>query len=535
MAEIRVQDEQGNIHVFPDGSTPEMIAKALNVKAPNPANPYGLSAQDFTDLKQIRAAMPAGDPRAAKVDTLLGGQPQTLAQKVRAKFPGVYDDLSDSELEQKVIAKYPQYADMQGTPAPNAGANQQPSFAERLVSSYNPGATEFADKHPILGPAVRFLDAAGGAMLSIPSSLYHAAADPLTSQEEQEFQGHTRIPGEVALERLTGAPLVRGAQTYANPETRPTLKQAMSVLPEALGQGTGSYVGSELAGAGAKTAAKPLASLLEKSASAQYLKALAPTTKTNKFTAQKIAPEMMQRGVSGSLESIKARAGAALEDVGPQIDEAIQNIPQAKKLAIQPVIDALEQYKQEGVVNGVKVDPNLVNKATQLQKIVKQLGPDVSYESLNRVRQIWDKSVARAGGYQGKSLAEGSMVDAMREGANAIRSELAKDQPDIAKLNSEYSFWSKVNQVVGDTITRRSGAEGAVFPKLAGIGGAATGHTPMGVAMYALGRIIQSPRWRTFSAIKKTQLASAIAAGDAATITKLAGIGASAYGAQQEQ
>jgi len=372
-------------------------------------------------------------------------------------------------------------------------------------------------------------------MLSIPSSLYHAAADPLTSQEEQEFQGHTRIPGEVALERLTGAPLVRGAQTYANPETRPTLKQAMSVLPEALGQGTGSYVGSELAGAGAKTAAKPLASLLEKSASAQYLKALAPTTKTNKFTAQKIAPEMMQRGVSGSLESIKARAGAALEDVGPQIDEAIQNIPQAKKLAIQPVIDALEQYKQEGVVNGVKVDPNLVNKATQLQRIVKQLGPDVSYESLNRVRQIWDKSVARAGGYQGKSLAEGSMVDAMREGANAIRSELAKDQPDIAKLNSEYSFWSKVNQVVGDTITRRSGQEGAVMPKLAGIGGAATGHTPMGVAMYALGRIIQSPRWRTFSAIKKTQIANAIAAGDAATITKLAGIGASAYGAQQEQ
>jgi len=36
----------------------------------------------------------------------------------------------------------------------------------------------------------------------------------------------------VGIERLTGASLVRGAQTYANPATRPTLRQAASVLPE---------------------------------------------------------------------------------------------------------------------------------------------------------------------------------------------------------------------------------------------------------------------------------------------------------------
>ncbi len=36
MPDIRVRDEQGNIHVFPDGSTPEMIAKAMGVKPPSP-------------------------------------------------------------------------------------------------------------------------------------------------------------------------------------------------------------------------------------------------------------------------------------------------------------------------------------------------------------------------------------------------------------------------------------------------------------------------------------------------------------------
>jgi hypothetical protein len=35
MPEIRVTDEQGTVHVFPDGSTPEMISKAMNLKPPD--------------------------------------------------------------------------------------------------------------------------------------------------------------------------------------------------------------------------------------------------------------------------------------------------------------------------------------------------------------------------------------------------------------------------------------------------------------------------------------------------------------------
>ena len=33
--------------------------------------------------------------------------PDTLAQRIRAKYPGVYDDLSDTDLEAKVDAKKP--------------------------------------------------------------------------------------------------------------------------------------------------------------------------------------------------------------------------------------------------------------------------------------------------------------------------------------------------------------------------------------------------------------------------------------------
>src|SRR5437667_10599711 len=154
---------------------------------------------------------------------------------------------------------------------------QQPSFGDKLTAGYNPGATEFDEKHPILGKPARYLDQLGGAVLGLPSSIYHAVADDPTEQEQQEFQGHTRLPGELAIERLTSAPLVRGAQQWADPNTRPTFGEAMSVLPEALGQGTGSYVGADLLGKGASAVTKAAVPLLEKSAKTQYMKALSPT------------------------------------------------------------------------------------------------------------------------------------------------------------------------------------------------------------------------------------------------------------------
>jgi hypothetical protein len=361
------------------------------------------------------------------------------------------------------------------------------------------------------------------------------------SNTTQKIGGIGEQVGEMAL---TGGPLKAGAEALATklPFLGKMAAPLLRVGAEAVNTGSNAALHGEPVGPSAATGAGGaalgeslpfVAPMLKKSAVGQYLKALSPTKAQNKVLAQRVVPGLIDRGVSGSLEGINETASAALEDVGPQISDAVKNIPQAKKLAIQPVLDSLESYKQEAVVNGVKVDPDLVNRATQLQRIVKQLGPDVSYSSLNRVRQIFDAKVARSGGYAGKTLSEGSMVDAMREGASAIRSELAKDSPDIAKLNKEYAFWSNVQQVVGDTIQRRSGQEGALMPKLAGIGGAATGHTPMGVAMYALGRVVQSPRWRTFSAVAKNRIANALAAGDAATVTKLIGRGASAYGAQQ--
>lgn len=57
-----------------------------------------------------------------------------LAAKVRAQYPGVYDDLDDAALEAKVVAKYPEYQDLAAPPAAAPPAKPAPSMMETLMS-----------------------------------------------------------------------------------------------------------------------------------------------------------------------------------------------------------------------------------------------------------------------------------------------------------------------------------------------------------------------------------------------------------------
>src|ERR1700736_5124912 len=75
MPEIRVEDTQGVVHVFPDGSTPEMIASALGVKPPN------------AEANSI-AALPNA-AQQARTSLLRGSH---LTRGVEGLYPGTIDD-----------------------------------------------------------------------------------------------------------------------------------------------------------------------------------------------------------------------------------------------------------------------------------------------------------------------------------------------------------------------------------------------------------------------------------------------------------
>src|SRR4051812_11119895 len=92
MPEIRVQDEQGNIHVFPDGSTPEMIAKVMNVRPPS-SSPTDMANAALAQSGIKVSAPPDNYPVPHEVERLggiLNPGPVTLPPKNRP-LPGSFE------------------------------------------------------------------------------------------------------------------------------------------------------------------------------------------------------------------------------------------------------------------------------------------------------------------------------------------------------------------------------------------------------------------------------------------------------------
>lgn len=65
------------------------------------------------------------------------GQGGTLAQRVRAKYPGAYDDMDDASLEKAIVAKYPQYADLAKQPSGQPGIGELVSPSGSLQGDIN--------------------------------------------------------------------------------------------------------------------------------------------------------------------------------------------------------------------------------------------------------------------------------------------------------------------------------------------------------------------------------------------------------------
>lgn len=112
---------------------------------------------------------------------------------------------------------------------------QAPSTYSKLTSGYNQNAEDFAQNHPLIGPVVRFLDAAGGAAMATPEGVYDAL----------------RHPSDTAKAALSSI------AAWKDPAVR---KGALSVLPEALGQGVGNVAAGEAMAPAASAVAKAVPS-----------------------------------------------------------------------------------------------------------------------------------------------------------------------------------------------------------------------------------------------------------------------------------
>ena len=136
-AEVRAQLSPAENAVLKD---PEDIIVAKLGGAPgmkivtDPKDPdFGLPSYDYFGIAKGRARPPDLDAAGHPIGKPPEADPQTLAQAVRAKYPGAYDDLSDAELESKVRAKYPTATAANPQPVATPPAYQHAASITRTI------------------------------------------------------------------------------------------------------------------------------------------------------------------------------------------------------------------------------------------------------------------------------------------------------------------------------------------------------------------------------------------------------------------
>jgi|SRR5215831_20879530 len=100
-----------------------------------------------------------------------------LVEKIRAKYPGAYDDMDDAALTKAVLKKYPQYADLTAAPM-----SKPPDMIQKQEFD-NPASPNFRGGNTIPG-AYEGMNASGdegqaAAMTGAGAAVAAAAAVPL--------------------------------------------------------------------------------------------------------------------------------------------------------------------------------------------------------------------------------------------------------------------------------------------------------------------------------------------------------------------
>ena len=244
---------------------------------------------------------------------------------------------------------------------------QTPGFFKRLFSGYDPGAQEYAEKHPVLGVPVRALSAAGGALLGTAPAVYHAFADAPTEEEKARYAEGERAAGEapgtetsglkrvgLGIRRLAVDPVVEAGKAYASGEVTPG--GALGVLPEALGTAAGSIAGSEVLNAAGRVATAPAESVVSGVKNAGQ-----------KAAAAAINPVLEKTGVGARVPVPEAPTGSAQPFVR-KVTGVESSVKDAVKAAGKEQVADLEK-------NAAARD--LVAKRAELAKTVDQQSADL--------------------------------------------------------------------------------------------------------------------------------------------------------------
>lgn len=146
-----------------------------------------------------------------------------LVTKIRAKYPGVYDDLNDAQLTNAMLAKYPEYSDLAAPPIAKPTVSMQPvpeNFAERVIGNE---ADAYYHAAPLVKEGVK----------TLANDVYDVSTPNIATQIYRKLKGLPnsldKLPEKMVMGWLTAGGLPEG-------EVAPkgeALAERLQNLPEA--------------------------------------------------------------------------------------------------------------------------------------------------------------------------------------------------------------------------------------------------------------------------------------------------------------
>jgi len=509
MPEIRVQDEQGTIHVFPDGTKPEEIEQAMSAKfsaQPSWYSAAGLKAKGYELGESLAQSLPAagamiGATIGAGAGTGAAPGPGTIAGTVGGAGMGGMAGEAGKQLLRNLL-----------------GFENPLTYGQQAADITKQGVTQAAVQG--LSEALPF---AANPLRKAALTQYERALAPTTVQNKAITQ---KIAPEMIQKGVYGS--LEGMQGQAQAQAAalvPKLDAAIDAIPD-----------------------DELAVLLKKYESPAI--PLGTEKEISQGLAQKRAQEQIG-SMASTLPSGVLKPNPIVEDIGTQAGALPANklfgpkagtglelgvIPGPLHGALRDTSQALESLKQNYIVDGKIANPTAVSAIQGVQDIVSQFGNSVSPQSIRKLRKIFDDPVAKAGGFVGNDLSGRYTLLAQEAAGNSLRKLLANASPDVAALNHEMNFWLNVERVTSASAQRQTGQSGGllkIFTPLAAAGAGAGIGYEMGahaglesagaVVLTGLAtKIVRSAAWRTASAVTKNALADALARGDVGQVAALA-------------
>jgi hypothetical protein len=188
---------------------------------------------------------------------------------------------------------------------------------------------------------------AGKTALGMIPVAYHAFADVATPEEKAEQAQFEKEQGEepgtesrglkrigLGLERMTTAPLIQGVKDWSDPATRPTLDQALSVAPEAVGQGAGTVVGGKLIEGAAEKVPAAVEGAMESAA---------PTSTLGRIALDEAKHYLIRKVPGGDIYTTAKRIGNRLSEAAEPLDATGENKAYAGEPAPKPSIGKIQE------------------------------------------------------------------------------------------------------------------------------------------------------------------------------------------------